>query len=106
MQARGCHITYVLAAESDAPMVRPCKQFLYDFILRSRISGSMNPAFKPPCKGATVDGKWSTVLGSYNLNHVSAYASIEINVGILDESFAQDLKNLHEIIKMTAAGHL
>jgi len=96
---RGVHITIVLAAESDAPMFDRATQFLYDFILRSKIRIYEYLPSNLHAKVATVDGKWSTV-GSYNLNHVSDYASIEINVGILDESFAQEFeKTLHEIIK-------
>ena len=96
---RGVHITIVLAAESDAPMFDRATQFLYDFILRSRIRIYEYLPSNLHAKVATVDGKWSTV-GSYNLNHVSDYASIEINVGILDESFAQEFeKTLREIIK-------
>ncbi|MCX6303220.1 MAG: hypothetical protein NTW82_13665, partial [Bacteroidia bacterium] len=39
------------------------------------------------------DGKWSTI-GSYNMNHLSDYASIEINVDILDEGFALHFEEL------------
>jgi len=96
---RGVDITIVLAAESDAPMFDRATQFLYDFILRSKIRIYEYLPSNLHAKVATVDGKWSTV-GSYNLNHVSDYASIEINVGILDEEFAQEFeKNLREIIK-------
>jgi len=96
---RGVDITIVLAAESDAPMFDRATQFLYDFILRSKIRIYEYLPSNLHAKVATVDGKWSTV-GSYNLNHVSDYASIEINVGILDERFAQDFeKTIREIIK-------
>jgi cardiolipin synthase len=96
---RGVDITIVLAAESDAPMFDRATQFLYDFILRSKIRIYEYLPSNLHAKVATVDGKWSTV-GSYNLNHVSDYASIEINVGILDEQFAQEFeKTLREIIK-------
>ena len=47
----------------------------------------------------TVDGKWSTV-GSYNLNHLSDYGSIEMNVDVLDEGFTGRFeKRLLKIIK-------
>jgi cardiolipin synthase A/B len=96
---RGVDITIVLAAESDAPMFDRATQFLYDFILRSKIRIYEYLPSNLHAKVATVDGKWSTV-GSYNLNHVSDYASIEINVGILDEQFAHEFeKTLREIIK-------
>ncbi len=90
---RGVDITIVLAAESDAPMVDKATHFLYDFILRNKIRIYEYLPSNLHAKVATVDGAWSTV-GSYNLNHVSDYASVEINVGILDEAFAQKFEVL------------
>jgi cardiolipin synthase A/B len=90
---RGVDITIVLAAESDAPMFDKATYFLYDFILRSRIRIYEYLPSNLHAKVATVDGLWSTV-GSYNLNHVSDYASVELNVGILDESIAQEFEEL------------
>jgi cardiolipin synthase len=90
---RGVDITIVLAAESDAPMFDKATHFLYDFILRSRIRIYEYLPSNLHAKVATVDGLWSTV-GSYNLNHVSDYASIELNVGVLDEPFAQKFEEL------------
>jgi cardiolipin synthase len=40
-------------------------------------------------KISTYDGKWVTA-GSYNVNNISAYASIELNLDIADETFAQE----------------
>jgi len=90
---RGVDITIVLAAESDAPMFDRATHFLYDFILRNKIRIYEYLPSNLHAKVATVDGKWSTV-GSYNLNHVSDYGSIEINVGILDEPFARKFEEL------------
>jgi len=84
---RGVEITIVLAAESDAPMFDRATLFLYDFILRSRIRIYEYLPSNLHAKVATVDGKWSTI-GSYNINHISDYSSVEINIGILDEPFA------------------
>jgi cardiolipin synthase len=84
---RGVDITIVLAAESDAPMFERATHFLYDFILRNKIKIYEYLPSNLHAKVAVVDGKWSTV-GSYNMNHLSDYASIEINVDILDEDFA------------------
>ena len=90
---RGVDITIVLAAESDAPMFDKATHFLYDFILRSRIRIYEYLPSNLHAKVATVDGLWSTV-GSYNLNHVSDYASVELNVGVLDEPFAKKFEEL------------
>lgn len=90
---RGVDITIVLAAESDAPVFKRATRFLYDFILRNNIKIYEYLPSNLHAKVATVDGKWSTI-GSYNLNHVSDYASIEINVGILDEGFTLQFEEL------------
>ena len=96
---RGVDISIVFSAESDAPMFKRATEFLYDFILRNRIRIYEYLPANLHAKVATVDGKWSTI-GSYNLNHLSDYASIEINVGILDEKFTQRFDEvLHEIIR-------
>lgn len=96
---RGVDITIVLAAESDAPMFDRATHFLYDFILKNKIRIFEYLPSNLHSKVAVVDGLWSTV-GSYNINHVSDYGSIEINVGILDEKFASGFEEiLRTIIK-------
>lgn len=96
---RGVDITIVLAAESDAPMFERATHFLYDFILRNKIKIYEYQPSNLHAKAATVDGKWSTI-GSYNMNHLSDYASIEINVDILDEGFTKYFEGiLRDIIK-------
>ncbi len=92
---RGVDITIVLAAESDAPMFEKATQFLYDFILRNDIRIYEYLPSNLHAKVAVVDGKWSTV-GSYNMNHLSDYGSVETNVGILDEPFTL---HFEEILK-------
>jgi cardiolipin synthase len=90
---RGVDIKIVLSAESDAPMFKRATRFLYDFILRNNIRIYEYLPSNLHAKVATVDGKWCTI-GSYNLNHISDYASIEINVDILDEGFARKFENI------------
>jgi cardiolipin synthase A/B len=96
---RGVDIKIVLAAESDAPVFEKATQFLYDFILRNNIKIYEYLPSNLHAKVATVDGVWCTV-GSYNLNHLSDYGSIEINAAILDKGFTQDFEEkLLDIIK-------
>jgi cardiolipin synthase len=83
---RGVDIMVVFSAESDAPMFKRATEFLYDFILKNKIRIFEYLPSNLHAKVATVDGKWSTI-GSYNLNHISDYASVEINVAIMDEKF-------------------
>jgi cardiolipin synthase len=97
--ARGVDIKIVLAAESDAPIFKRATGFLYEYILRNNIKIYEYLPSNLHAKVATVDGKWSTI-GSYNLNHVSDYGSIEINVDILDTCFTGNFENtLLKIIK-------
>jgi cardiolipin synthase len=73
--------------------------FLYDFILRNNIKIYEYLPSNLHAKVATVDGVWCTV-GSYNINHLSDYGSIEINAAIYDKGFTQDFEEkLLNIIK-------
>jgi len=90
---RGVDIMIVFSAESDAPMFKRATEFLYDFILRNRIKIYEYLPSNLHAKVATVDGKWCTI-GSYNLNHISDYAAVEINVGILDEKFTAHFEDI------------
>ncbi len=97
--ARGVDIKIVLAAESDAPLFKRATGFLYEYILRNNIKIYEYLPSNLHAKVATVDGKWSTI-GSYNLNHISDYGSIEMNVDILDSAFTGKFDNiLLDIIK-------
>ncbi len=85
---RGVEIKIVLSAESDAPVFKRATNFLYDFILRNNIKIYEYLPSNLHAKVATVDGNWSTI-GSYNMNHLSDYGSIEMNADILDTRFAE-----------------
>jgi cardiolipin synthase len=51
-------------------------------------------------KVATYDGSWATV-GSYNVNNISAYASLELNLDIRNDGFARHTRQtLEEIIQL------
>ena len=96
---RGVKITIVLAAESDAPMFKRATRFLYEFILQNNIKIYEYLPSNLHAKVATADGKWCTI-GSYNLNHLSDYASVEMNVDIMDGEFTGHFeKILRKIIK-------
>jgi cardiolipin synthase len=96
---RGVDIKIVLSAESDAPVFARATNFLYDFILRNNIKIYEYLPSNLHAKVATVDGRWCTI-GSYNMNHLSDYGSIETNAVILDSGFATQFESLLlEIIK-------
>lgn len=91
--ARGVDIRIVFAAESDAPMFKRATGFLYEYILRNNIKIFEYLPSNLHAKVATVDGKWCT-LGSYNLNHISDYGSVEMNVDILDTPFTENFEKI------------
>jgi cardiolipin synthase len=96
---RGVDIRIVLSAESDEPVVMRATNFLYDFILRNNISIYEYLPSNLHAKIATVDGNWSTI-GSYNMNHLSDYGSVEMNADILDSQFGEQFEGLlQDIIK-------
>ena len=97
--ARGVDIKIVLAAESDAPIFKRATSFLYEYILRNNIRIYEYLPSNLHAKVATVDGRWCTI-GSYNLNHISDYGSVEINVDILDEQFTGEFEK--ELLRIIA----
>jgi cardiolipin synthase len=90
---RGVDIKIVLSAESDAPVFKRATNFLYDFILRNNITIYEYLPSNLHAKVATVDGLWSTI-GSYNMNHLSDYGSVEMNADIFDSGFAEKFEAL------------
>jgi cardiolipin synthase A/B len=90
---RGVDIKIVLSAKSDAPVFKRATNFLYAFILRNNIKIYEYLPSNLHAKVATVDGQWSTI-GSYNLNHLSDYGSVEMNADILDARFAEQFEKI------------
>lgn len=91
---RGVKIKLILGKQSDVPIAQKATYFLYHTLLKHEIEIY---EYKPSivhAKVMMVDSKWSTV-GSYNLNFISEYNSIELNVNIADNNFAMLLK--HEL---------
>jgi cardiolipin synthase A/B len=90
---RGVDIKIVLSAESDARIFKRATDFLYDFILRNNIKIYEYLPSNLHAKVATVDGNWSTI-GSYNMNHLSDYGSVETNADILDTRFSEQFEQI------------
>jgi cardiolipin synthase len=96
---RGVDIKIVLSAVSDTMVFNRATIFLYDFILRNNIRIYEYLPSNLHAKVCTVDGVWCTI-GSYNLNHLSDYGSVETNADILDTGFTENFEAmLTEIIQ-------
>lgn len=96
---RGVKIQVVVAGESDVPLAKHAERYLYRWMLRN---GMELYEYQPTvlhAKLATRDGEWMTV-GSYNVNDLSAYASLEINVDVRSPAFVQQTEEeLQRIIR-------
>ena len=88
---RGVKITVILAGISDVPLVRRATQHLYATFLHDHIKIFEWNKSVLHGKAAIVDNQWSTI-GSFNLNSLSCYGSIEMNVEIHSSGFAEALR--------------
>lgn len=97
--SRGVRIQVIVAGKSDLLVAKNAEKFLYDWLLRNNIEIYEYQNNILHGKIAVCDNKWVTI-GSYNVNDISAYASVELNLDVYKDSFAKKVENvLHEIIK-------
>ena len=96
---RGVKIKVVLAGVSDVKLGKLAERYLYPWLIRHNVEVYEYQKSVLHAKIATCDGHWVTV-GSYNLNELSAKASVELNVEIMDERFAKEVEStLEDIIQ-------
>ncbi|MBX2971388.1 MAG: hypothetical protein KF803_18625 [Cyclobacteriaceae bacterium] len=86
---RGVKIRIIQTGISDVSIAKYAERYMYNWFLRNGVELYEYQPKVLHAKLATYDGKWVTV-GSYNLNNISAYASVELNLDILNENFAKD----------------
>ena len=96
---KGVKIKLILSGISDVSLARRASCHLYSKLLRYNIELYEWKKSVLHGKIAVIDGNWTTI-GSFNLNNLSSYASIEMNVGIDSEEFAKDyIIHLHKIME-------
>ena len=87
-----------MAGKSDLVVAKNAERFMYDWLLRNNVAIYEYQNNILHGKIAVCDGKWMTI-GSYNVNDISAYASVELNLDVKNPSFAQHIEQtLEEII--------
>ncbi|MGB3008142.1 MAG: phospholipase D-like domain-containing protein [Chitinophagaceae bacterium] len=94
---KGVTIKVILAGISDINIAKHAERYLYSWLLKNNIEIYEYQDSVLHAKLATYDSKWVTV-GSYNVNNISAYASLEINMDVNDRSFAQQTEIVLEDI--------
>ncbi len=95
---RGVRVQLLLPHRSDVYLIKRATHFLYARLLRYGVELYEWRSSIVHAKVATVDDHWSTI-GSYNLNALSDYASLELNINLTDAAFAtQFRRTLQELI--------
>ena len=96
---RGVKVKVVLAGLSDVKSAKWAERYLYRWMLRHKIEVYEYQPTVLHAKMAVADGQLFTI-GSYNLNGLSHYASIELNLEIKNELFASQMeKEIDAIIE-------
>ncbi|HEY5825997.1 MAG TPA: phospholipase D-like domain-containing protein, partial [Cyclobacteriaceae bacterium] len=96
---RGVKIKVILTGISDVTVAKWAERYVYSWLLRNRIEIYEYQKTVLHGKMATYDSKWATA-GSYNVNNLSAYASVELNLDVDHPSIAEDVEqHLNEIIE-------
>lgn len=96
---RGVKITVIVAGKSDVLISKNAERWLYDWMLRNGISIYEYESSVLHAKAAACDSEWLTI-GSFNINNISAYASIELNVDVKDAHFTKAVeKTMRQIIE-------
>jgi cardiolipin synthase len=83
---RNVEIRILVAGKSDVPIFRFAETYLYHFYLQNKIRIFEWNRSVMHGKAMVVDESWATI-GSYNLNYLSHYISIELNADIIDPDF-------------------
>src|SRR5690606_22430257 len=89
---RGVCIRVVLTGQSDVPISKYAERYLYRWMLRNKIQIYEYKPCVVHAKMAIADEKLLTI-GSFNINNISAYDSIELNLDINEPAFS---KQVHE----------
>ncbi len=97
--ARGVKVSVMLAGKSDIRLAKNAERYIYQWLFKHHINVYEYPTKVLHGKLSTYDDKWVT-LGSYNVNNISAYASVELNLDVDNPEFAGGVREkLDDIIK-------
>lgn len=94
---RGVKIKVVIAGSSDIMLAKYAERWMYDWLLRNKIKLYEYQPTILHAKVAVCDSEWLTI-GSYNVNNISAYASIELNLDVSNADFAKAVEQILETI--------
>ena len=95
---RGVKVKMIISSQSDVLLIKQAEKYWYDWLIRNNIEIYEYTKNVLHGKLAICDGEWMTI-GSYNVNDLSAYVSIELNFDVRDNIFVQKVEQtLQKII--------
>lgn len=89
---RGKHVCIILSKHSDVPFIKSAMSYLYMQLLKSGARIFEYNQSILHAKAVVVDNRWVSI-GSHNLNHLSEFISMEINIEVLDKNFGEGFSN-------------
>jgi len=89
---RGVEITVIVAGISDIKIAKMAERFMYEWLLSNGIKIYEYNHTVLHGKLAICDDDWIT-LGSFNVNDISTYASVELNLDVKNPKFARELRH-------------
>ena len=96
---RGVAIRIIVGGVSDVKISRLAEQYMYRWLFKNKMQVFEYQGTILHGKMAAYDGVWMTN-GSYNVNRISAYASVELNMDVRNNDFAANVEaELGEIIR-------
>lgn len=88
---RGVVVKIVVGSVSDVKISRLAEQYMYRWLFKNKMQVYEYQDTILHGKLATYDGVWMTD-GSYNVNRISAYASVELNMDVRHPVFATSVE--------------
>lgn len=83
---RGVSVKIILSSISDVSIVKYATEYFYNDLLKAGINIYEWKHSVLHAKVGLIDSEWLSI-GSYNLNHLSDFGSIECNLEVLDSTF-------------------
>jgi cardiolipin synthase A/B len=84
---RGVKVRVVLTGNADVFMIKYAERYIYRWLFKQNIEVYEYTKNVLHGKISVCDQEWMTV-GSFNLNNLSAFASVELNADVFDKEFA------------------
>ncbi|MBK8520218.1 MAG: phospholipase [Chitinophagaceae bacterium] len=94
---RGVKIQVITAGTSDVMLSKYAERWMYDWLLRNKIELFEYQPTILHAKVSVCDSEWMTI-GSYNINNLSAHASVELNIDVYNPGLAKQMEQIMKTI--------